>query len=206
MFAGTPSGLKLNLSLVLALALSSGALFTGALAADRPQPPDATTEKAAIEPEAGAGAEIKGVLTQPFDDFNLTRTEIPPELLPIEADPYGPPKGSACADLTAEIVKIEGLIGADLVKKEAPASTSLLTKDNATQAARNTARSAASSWIPFRGLVREVTGAESHARAFKEAVLAGMVRRAYLKGLREMRRCPIPAQVTPAAAAPAEAR
>ena len=201
MFAGMPSARSLNLSLVLALALS-----TSALAADKAQPPDASAEKAAIEPEAGAGAEIKGVLTQPVDDFNLTRTEIPPELLPIEADPYGPPKGPRCADLTAEIALIDHLLGEDLMKKEAPADTSLLTKDNAAKAARNTARSAASSWIPFRGLVREVTGAESHARAFKEAVLAGMVRRACLKGVREMRRCPIPAAVRPAATALAGAR
>jgi hypothetical protein len=149
-----------------------------------------------------AKAEMKGVLTQPFDDFNLTRTEIPPGLIPIEANPYGMRPNMTCNDIRTEIAYIDGLIGEDVGPALPDEDNSIMSEENRTTAARNLARSAASSWIPFRGLVREVTGAESHARAFKEAVLAGFVRRAYFKGIAETRRCPA---ISAAAAAAARA-
>jgi hypothetical protein len=187
-------------------ALTGGSARPAATAAT--QQPAATQQTAGAQqtPETEEGqqidakAELKGVLTQPFDDFNLTRAEIPEGLIPIRNNPYGLRANVTCAQLTEEIVYIDGLVGADLEPvPQGEGDDSLLTRENTTTAARNVARSAASSWIPFRGLVRELTGAEAHARAFKEAVLAGMVRRAYLKGLREARRCPAAAPARTAA-------
>jgi hypothetical protein len=54
-------------------------------------------------------------------------------------------------------------------------------------------KGAAGSIVPFRGWVRQLTGAERHARAVQTAVAAGRVRRAYLKGLGQMIRCRWPA-------------
>ena len=62
-----------------------------------------------------------------------------------------------------------------------------------TDATFNLAHSAVSSVIPYRGVVREVTGAEKRARSVNEALLAGTVRRAYLKGYGEMLGCAYPA-------------
>ena len=56
------------------------------------------------------------------------------------------------------------------------------------------AKSAVGSFIPFRGLIREVSGAADHQRDFEEAIFAGAVRRGYLKGLGEARECPYPAR------------
>ncbi|HEX5775342.1 MAG TPA: hypothetical protein VFX95_01555, partial [Caulobacteraceae bacterium] len=47
--------------------------------------------------------------------------------------------------------------------------------------------------IPFRGWVRKLTGAERHDRLVGQAIHAGQVRRAYLKGLGEARGCNPPA-------------
>ena len=47
--------------------------------------------------------------------------------------------------------------------------------------------------IPFRGWVRKLTGAEQHDKLVQSAIVAGGVRRAYLKGLGEARGCNPPA-------------
>ena len=46
----------------------------------------------------------------------------------------------------------------------------------------------------FRGILREITGAADHERQFQAAIMAGMVRRGYLKGLGEARDCPYPSR------------
>jgi hypothetical protein len=47
--------------------------------------------------------------------------------------------------------------------------------------------------IPFRSWVRRLTGAESHSKEVASAIAAGIVRRAYLKGIGESLGCHAPA-------------
>ncbi len=56
------------------------------------------------------------------------------------------------------------------------------------------AKSVVGSFIPFRGVVREVSGAAGNERDARAAVMGGMVRRSYLKGLGEGRGCDYPAR------------
>jgi len=136
--------------------------------------------------------DLRSVLTQPFNDFNLVRTEVPEKLAQVRAAPYVKPLPGGCNDLAAEVRELDQILGPDLEGGSGASGRPLISRETAAQTARDTARSAASSWIPFRGFVRQLTGAERHARAVKEAVLAGIVRRAYLKGLRESLQCPTP--------------
>lgn len=187
------------------LALLVPTLVHFASAAPAPKEPAPKEEESATVQESDeieAGEELRAVLTQPLDDFNLTRKEIPPELVRIRVNPYVAPSAMTCAAFAQEIVAIDKLVGPDLEILSPAAEKEIFSKENATNAARNVARSAASSWIPFRDLVREVTGAERHARALREAVLAGFVRRSYMKGLSQARRCP--AVKTAVAAMPAK--
>jgi hypothetical protein len=138
--------------------------------------------------------ELQAVLTQPFNDFNLVRTEIPEKLTQVRDAPYATPMPGGCDDLTAAVEELDKMLGPDLEGGSGAAGKPLISKEAAERAARDAARDAASSWIPFRGAVRYVTGAERHARALKEATLAGIVRRAYLKGLREALQCAVPLQ------------
>ena len=50
-----------------------------------------------------------------------------------------------------------------------------------------------SSLIPFRGLIRELSGANAQERAVQAAIQAGLARRGFLKGLGAARRCQYPA-------------
>ncbi len=53
--------------------------------------------------------------------------------------------------------------------------------------------------LPYRGILRRLTGADKRDRARTAAVLAGMVRRAWLKGLARNANCPVVAPQPPAA-------
>lgn len=44
--------------------------------------------------------------------------------------------------------------------------------------------------IPFRGIVRQVSGAEAEQARWEAAIYAGVARRSYLKGVLEGRDCP----------------
>ena len=55
------------------------------------------------------------------------------------------------------------------------------------------------SFIPFLGVIREVSGANAQDRFWNKALYAGTARRAFLKGIGEQRGCAWPARsATPA--------
>jgi hypothetical protein len=56
------------------------------------------------------------------------------------------------------------------------------------------AQSVVGSLIPFRGVIREISGANAHDRALREAVIAGVARRSFLKGIGQARGCRYPAR------------
>jgi hypothetical protein len=58
-----------------------------------------------------------------------------------------------------------------------------------TRLAEAGAKSIVNALIPFRGLVREASGAAEADRKFRMMVAAGMARRGYLKGVAGMRKC-----------------
>ena len=55
-------------------------------------------------------------------------------------------------------------------------------------------RAVVNSIIPFRGIVREVTGAAAADRAMASAVDAGIARRGFLRGLSTAQGCEVGAQ------------
>ena len=59
---------------------------------------------------------------------------------------------------------------------------------------KKVAKGLVGSIIPFRGLVREVSGAAGDQRKAEAAVRAGLARRAYLKGLGQGKGCKYPAR------------
>jgi len=127
--------------------------------------------------------ETKQIAEQPFKDFNLTHDEIPALLQTAVANPYAAPKPYRCGQIVKEVEALDALLGPDF---DTPHDAdSGITRQKAMDAARD----GASSWIPFRGLVRWASGADRHAREMRRAILAGQVRRAYLKGLKEKLSC-----------------
>ncbi|MDP3658888.1 hypothetical protein [Phenylobacterium sp.] len=133
---------------------------------------------------------LQGALAAPLRDVNVLRTKIPDVLLQAEADPYQRPTAGDCEELRALVAPLNEALGDDL---------DLLAIENASMMirGRETALGAIAGLttdvIPFRGWVRKLTGAEQHDKLVAQAIMAGAVRRAYLKGLGESKGCEPPA-------------
>jgi hypothetical protein len=133
---------------------------------------------------------VQGAVAAPLRDLNVMRTKIPDVLLQAMADPYARPPSTRCAQLVNLITPLDGALGADL---DEPSHDQDDLVDKGRGAALDAVAGAATQAIPFRGWVRELSGAEQHDRVVQAAIVAGAVRRAYLKGLGESRGCTPPA-------------
>lgn len=70
----------------------------------------------------------------------------------------------------------------------------VVSKGSKRTSAGHVAQEVIGSFIPFRGLIREVSGANAHKRAMETAIVAGLARRSFLKGTGQARGCAYPAR------------
>lgn len=148
----------------------------------------------------------------PFEDLNLKNKDIPPALVKISDNPYALPTNLQCDALAKEVQELDVLLGPDMctpanpsglppvATKETPrifgcpadagergaASRKGEYVEQGAGFAKDRAVGIVSSKvnvIPFRGVVRKISGAEKQAKAFDRAYQAGRLRRAFLKGL-----------------------
>lgn len=130
----------------------------------------------------------------PLEDLNLRRREIPP-LLAAMPNPYDLPPELSCGALEQMIAELDGVLGPDwdAPKPDDRLRTEILA-DEAADAALGAVESGVTGWIPFRGLIRKATGAESHEKKYNRAYKIGAQRRTYLKGYGLAKGCPAPAR------------
>ncbi|WP_443747812.1 hypothetical protein [Asticcacaulis solisilvae] len=135
-------------------------------------------------------------VTAPLQDLNLKRVRIPQILLDAMQRPYDLNGLDRCDAISDEVRKLDTVLGADLDEPPPPPDKSTMGQKGgrmANNAAVGAVRGATRSVIPFRGLVRQMTGAEQHDKEVNAAIQAGKVRRAYLKGVGMNKNCAPPA-------------
>ncbi len=132
---------------------------------------------------------VVDVAKTPLEDLNLARDPIPPALQRALREPYRDPGLNHCADIRSEIGDLDAVLGEDM-------DTAPHTREHRTNVGK-IAQGLVGSLIPFRGVIRSLSGANSHEREFKEAIAAGLMRRAYLKGMGQAMNCPYPARPAP---------
>jgi hypothetical protein len=141
------------------------------------------------------GAGVGAAATAPLEDLNLRRQYIPTVLLQAEARPYDLRNLNQCATIGAEIARLNEALGPDL--DEPPPPNGQLVSEQASQAAAQAAlsaiRDATTDFIPGRSWIRQLSGAQQHARHVQSAIQAGRMRRAFLKGMGMQRNCAPPA-------------
>ncbi len=142
-------------------------------AANAPEP-----EKPVTESDVSAA----DVATTPLSDLNLKKGEIPALLLTAQDRPYDLTSLNRCSSLVANVVSLDRILGEDIDITDPDGSTS----------AGKLAQSALRAFIPFGGVIREVSGANSQDRKLQLAIRAGMARRAFLKGVGLQRGCAYP--------------
>lgn len=126
------------------------------------------------------------VAKTPLRDLGIDGRDIPEVLLIASRDPYATQGMESCNALVSEIAALDTVLGADYDIAEDDGKIRF--------SEGRIAQGVVGSIIPFRGIVREVTGAAGNDRALRAAYTAGMVRRAFLKGWGLGRGCAYPAR------------
>ena len=198
--------MRTTLSLLfLSVALCSVGASSGA-AAQPPRAESKTDAKPAAAPDAKPDAKpntkvqttseansesVVGAAKAPLRDLNLIRTQVPDVLILALADPYARPKTRKCQELVTLIKPLNDALGEDLDVPPTAAEQSMYQRGR--PVALGAMAGVASDVIPFRGVIRQLTGAAKHDQYVQAAIVAGFSRRAYLKGLGEARGCKPPA-------------
>lgn len=146
-------------------------------AADKPR----TTEKVAED-----------VVTQPVQDVGIDKKDIPENLLRIQDRPYSLAGIKTCAQIRSAIGDMDAVLGDDL---DAPYEATR--DDKRKETAGKVGGLIVNSIIPFRSVIREISGAAAQQRRYNAAVYAGVVRRSFLKGVGLQRGCKYPSAPAP---------
>ena len=137
------------------------------------------------QPVAGREPDAEDVAMTPLNDLNLTKGEIPAALIAAATDPYASDGLGQCPAIQAAIADLDAALGPDM---------DVVTAETDRLSTGRMAKSVVASFIPFRGILREITGAAGQERALQSAIYAGAVRRGFLKGLGQQKGCEYPAR------------
>jgi hypothetical protein len=139
------------------------------------------------EKPKSSGEMAGDIVTGPLSDINLKKKGIPPLLLEVQKDPYALDSVRTCRRLVAEVENLNAVLGPDLDE------TVIADKGKEQGAmALGMAGDAITGLIPFRGLIREISGANKADTEYRTAIYAGVVRRGFLKGYGAHHRCRAP--------------
>jgi hypothetical protein len=144
------------------------------------------TAAGAAQPARQEGSTLdqaQDIATQPARDIGVERIRVPPLLAEARADPYSLTGLRTCRQLAEAIDALDEVLGPDF---DSPSEA------GGTRAGRMAAaggRAIVNSLIPFRGVVRELTGSAAADRRLNDAVDAGLARRGFLRGIRHQRGC-----------------
>lgn len=165
------------------VASSSALLLAGCAVFRGDRPATASTEEPAgdVEETAKKAGEIA---TQPVRDLGIDKVEIPPVLVRATEYPYAAEGTESCEQLAATVVELNQALGPDFQVANAEG------EDKVGKVAEAGGKAIVNSLIPFRGVVRELTGAAAAKRRLDDAVDAGYARRGFLRGLQQAKGCP----------------
>jgi hypothetical protein len=145
----------------------------------------ATTPSPADKPNAVAGA-----VQQPFKDLNIVREQTPSVLEQAAKAPYVESQPLDCDAVKAELAALDKELGPDFDAAQGD--------DDILAGALRSAMG-----LPFRGVVRKISGADKRDKKREHAILAGIARRGFLKGV-DRRSCtvapPLASAIQPTAA------
>ncbi len=139
------------------------------------------------------GKSIPGAAQAPLRDLNISRMEIPKILADIDY-PYALDEPVSCDVLIEEINALNDVLGLSEDIEEPDASQSEQATKTASNATQSALEGAATGWLPYRSVIRFISGATAHERALRRAYDAGLVRRGFLKGIGSASACPFPAR------------
>ena len=130
--------------------------------------------------DVGRAGNLGDALMTPATDLNIRKAEIPLVLVAID-DPYANVPAT-CDEMRVRVAELDAVLGPDY-------DEDVEEKGKTKKAGLGLVASAMGDLIPFRGVVRQVSGAKKRERNMREAFRVGNVRRGYLKGIAAERDC-----------------
>ena len=150
------------------------------------QPAAEVTGKAVSQTRAG----LADAAMTPLEDLNLKRDAIPP-ILASMGNPYEVPHDITCEQIASEVEQLNAVLGPDwdAVKEADDSTVSEQAADVTSDGILKAVASEAGGLIPYRGWVRQLSGAKRHEAKVKQAISKGSARRTYLKAVGAMKEC-----------------
>jgi hypothetical protein len=150
-------------------------LLTFAAQAASPQPSRATQ----------IARDGRQIASRPAEDVGAKKTQIPPVLQRAAVNPYSTTGTATCGQIRTRVANLSAALGEDF-------HSGADTKENrAGKLAEAGGKSLVNGLVPFRSLVREISGAAPAQRRLNAAISAGHARRGFLRGVAMARRCRI---------------
>ncbi len=149
-----------------------------------------TTLQNAREHVTTTGKGVTHAASTPLRDFGLSKEEIPPAVASAVMLKYAPPE--TCAQATVLVRGFDAVLGDDIDRPEDKDDDGLIAR-GAVEASKliiGAAKDEVTGLIPFRGLVRRVSGAKAHEKKVQNAIYVAHLRRAFLKGWANAQGCP----------------
>lgn len=181
----------LTLTAVLALAGAAQAQMKPKYPISRAEPAAPAAEQKAPDPASenaeGWMSETRKksveIGAQPARDVGMLKREIPPILIKAQENPYSLEGLRTCKQLAAQIEAFNTVLGPDY------GTAAEVKESRAGKLAEAGGKTVVNSIIPFRGLVREVTGAAPADRRMEAAIEAGVARRGFMRGVQAKQGC-----------------
>ena len=161
-------------ALAFAMAVSPAMARSDPDEVEKPKAPVTSKEISAVD-----------VAATPVTDLNLRKDEIPQLLIDAQASPYSVAGLGRCAQIAAKVGEFDAVLGDDI---------DLPQTEGKRVSTGRVAQWVVGSFIPFRGLIREVSGANGQQLRLQAAIQAGVARRSFLKGMGEAKGCRYPAR------------
>jgi hypothetical protein len=162
---------------LIIVSLSALALSTTPAVSREPAQPD--------KPITDRDVSAVDVATTPMTDLNIRKEEIPQLVIDAQLKPYDLNGLKSCRQIAAMVGQFDAVLGDDL---------DLPQVEGDRVSPGRIAQSVVGSFIPFRGIIRELSGANDQRRRMQLAIEAGMARRSFLKGVGQERGCRYPAR------------
>ena len=143
---------------------AAAALLAGPVLA---QPQARTSEEA-------SSADLAGAVTAPIRDLNLMRDEVPEVLTTARDAPYLDPQDASCEQLAEMIAPLDEALGPD------PGAGAKPENGGASKMVFGAMADVTRDVIPFRGVVRRITGAARADQKVRETREAGQLRLQFL--------------------------
>lgn len=127
--------------------------------------------------------------TTPFRDLNIGVKPIPPQLATLQ-NPYGTDTHRSCALILREAQDLVAALEANERIVQGPDYNMNTRAGYVAQATEGAVTTAATTFIPFRGPIRYVSGAKKREKLSQEADRRGRERLGFLIGVGSASNCP----------------